>query len=256
MAVPYRAQPANTVGLCWFHLAKRPLSVCWSNKTVCQSYFCEGLQWFFKYFCMLLWFYPVLFLFTLISKDTTLVSLISSSSTYTHVSEFYIVNYSKWCFICSSYYSFFYNKDNVRITYNFSFALYGSHPVCRGHLHLLLLLSSWCAKPETTLCEWRVQTQQVESDYNKHFSLLPQPPTPNTGVLLEQAFTSASTPALLDLRPLTSFKIRAPPACLYSAGRGLSSACHFVRKTSSREGSGSGLIKKKTYFKLIKLLKL
>lgn len=108
----------------------------------------------------------------------------------------------------SSYYRF-YNKDNVRITYNFSLALYGSHSVCRGHLHLLLLLSSWCAKPETALCEWRVQTQQVESDYNKHFSLLPHLPAPNTRVLLEQAFTSASMPALLDLRPLTSFKIRA-----------------------------------------------
>lgn len=136
----------------------RASSVCW----------CE---WFFKYFlhASLIWS-RVVFIVTLISKDATVVSWISSN-TYTYVSEFYIANYSKWCFICSSYYSF-YNKDNVRITYNFSLALYGSHSVCRGHLHLLFLLSSWCATPETTLCEWRVQTQQVESDYNKHFSLL------------------------------------------------------------------------------------
>lgn len=62
-------------------------------------------------------------------------------------------------------------------------------------------------KRETTLCEWRVQTPPLESDYNKHFSLPPHA-LPNTRVLLEQAFTSASSPALLDLRPLTSFKIR------------------------------------------------
>lgn len=94
---------------------------------------------------------------------------------------------------------------------NFSFALSGSPPVCKGHLQLhllhLLLLSSWCVKAETTLCEWRAQTPPLESDYNKHFSLLPHA-LPNTRVLLEQAFTSASLPALLDLRPLTSFKIR------------------------------------------------
>lgn len=94
---------------------------------------------------------------------------------------------------------------------NFSLALSGSPPVCKGHLQLhllhLLLLSSWCAKAETTLCEWRVQTPPLEPDYNKHFSLLPRA-LPNTRVLLEQAFTSASLPSLLDLRPLTSFKIR------------------------------------------------
>lgn len=123
------------------------------------------------------------------------------------VIEIQIANYTKWRLVWQ------FAQETVAL-FNFSLALSGSPPVCKGDLQLhllhllhLFLLSSWSAKAQTTLCEWRVQTQLLESDYNKHFSLPPHA-LPNTRVLLEQAFTSASSPALLDLRPLTSFKIR------------------------------------------------
>lgn len=83
------------------------------------------------------------------------------------------------------------------------------------------------------------------------------PPLPNTRVLLEQAFTSASTPALLDLRPLTSFKIRAhaqvSSRLSLLSRSGVEQRLSFCSKDLFQ---GKKWKWTETYFELIKLLKL